>query len=446
VRRTRSRLEKWEARLHIVAGLLIALDRIDRVIEIIRASDDSPAAELALMSELDLSQVQAKHILDMQLRKLTALEAQKLETEADGLEADITAAQKLLASEPRRRTLVLSELRAAVDEHGVERRTEILSDDEFATIDLTVLESNGDEDLPETPSVFTLSTSGMVGRAPTEGAKRATPGRHDLIVAACLGTTRSRIVGVTTDGKARVAHALELNEVGGRSRGTETRRAFGTNKGEEVLTIVVTNPEPTQPEDGAESLVLVTANGVVKRVSADEVATTTSGAKLINLKPNDTVAAAFSAPTGVDIVLVASDAQVLRMAVDQIRVQGRNAAGVTGMKLRGGARIIGAGVVFGDAAIITVTDRCTAKVTAASEFESKGRGGMGVRVTKFTDEQSLSFAYVGSIDGLLAIVGSDDEPNKAAPDPVPIEIETTRRDLVSGATDRPILAVGPSRW
>ena len=440
VRRTEYWLRKWEERLHIVAGLLIALDNIDRVIEIIRASTDTPEARSSLMSELDLSEVQATHVLDMPLKRLTSLEVQKLEDEAEELEGKIGEAQALLASENKQRRLVLKELAEAVEEYGHDRRTEIRTQDEFAGVELEAFDSSGDDDIPEVACVVTLSTSDLVGRAPTEGAKRATPGRHDVIVASRIGTTRSPVFAVTTEGVARMAHALELNEVGGRSRGTETRKAFGTNKGEEVLTIVAPTAETS------EKLVVVTTNGVVKRLAPEELAGTRPGASVINLKPQDAVAAAFTAPDGVDVVLVASDGQVLRTSVDGISVQGRNAGGVAGMKLRDGAKIVGAGAIIGDANVLTVTDKGTAKITPASEFESKGRGGAGVRVTRFTDEKALTYAYVGSTDGLLSIVGSEDDPTKPAPDPIPVDLEVTKRDLVSTKTELPILAVGPARW
>ena len=440
VRRTEFRLTKWEARLHIVAGILIALDNIDRVIEIIRASQDGPEAEAQLMAELDLSQIQAKHILDMPLRRLTALEVQKLESEAADLEDQIVDAQKLLASEQRQRTVVLSELAEAVEKYGVDRRTIITSEDEFATIDLASLESGGDDDIPDTPCVVTLSTSGLVGRAPTEGAKRATPGRHDVLVASRIGSTRAPVFAVTNEGRARMALGLELNEVGGRSRGSETRKAFGTNKGEEVLTIVTPTTETT------ENLVLVTENGIAKQLSAEEVAGTRPGQTLINLKPQDTLVSAFTAPPGADVVIVASDGQALRAPVDSISVQGRNAGGVSGMKLRGGAKVIAAGVIIGDEPILTVTDTGTAKLTPSDEFETKGRAGVGVRVTKFTNERAITYAYIGATEGFLAVVGSDDDKSKPNSDPVPLVLEPTKRDLVSTSTDQPILTVGAARW
>ena len=440
VRRTEYRLAKWEARLHIVAGILIALDNIDRVIEIIRSSQDGPEAERQLMAELDLSQIQAKHILDMPLRRLTALEVQKLEDEANELETKILDAQKLLSSEQRQRTVVLSELKEAVDEYGVDRLTQITSEDEFATIDITALEGGGNDEIPDTACVVTLSTSGLVGRAPTEGAKRAVPGRHDVIVASRVSSTRSPIFAVTNEGLARLALGLEIGEVGGRSRGTDTRKLFGTNKGEDVLTIVA----PTS--DGAENLVLVTENGVAKQLTPDEVAGTRPGQKLIGLKPQDSLVAAFTAPAGSDIVIVASDGQVLRTPVDGVSAQGRNAGGVAGMKLRDGAKVIAAGAVLSDEPILTVTDKGTAKLTPSTELDAKGRGGSGVRITRFTNEKALVYAHVGATGGMLAVVGSEADPSKPAPDPVSVTLEETKRDLVSVATDVPILVVGQSRF
>ncbi len=440
VRRTEYWLRRWEERLHIVAGLLIALDNIDRVIEIIRASDDTPDAKQSLIAELDLSEIQATHVLDMPLKRLTSLEVQKLEDEAEELEGKIAEAQALLASEKKQRKLVLDELAEAVEQHGVERRSEIRSEDEFAGVDLEAFESSGDDDVPDAPCVVTLSTSDLVGRAPAEGAKRATPGRHDVLIASQLATTRTPVFAITTEGVARMAHALELNEVGGRSRGAEARQAFGTNKGETVLTIVAPTTEST------DKVVLVTENGVVKRLTPEELAGTRPGAAVIKLKPQDTLAAAFTCPDGADIAIVASDGQVLRTSVDGVSVQGRNAGGVAGMKLRDGAKVVAAGPILGDDVIITVTDRGTAKMTPTSEFESKGRGGGGVRITRFTDERALRYAYIGGAVGLLAIVGSDDAPTKPSPDPVPVQLEPTKRDLVSTATDQPIIVAGPARW
>ena len=145
-------------------------------------------------------------------------------------------------------------------------------------------------------------------------------------------------------------------------------------------------------------------------------------------------------------MLVSSDAQTLRTSVDNISVQGRNAAGVLGMKLRDGVKVIGAGAAIGDGAVVTVTDTGTAKVTPFEELTSKGRGGTGIRITKFTKEKSLVLAKVVGPEGLLTVMATDDDPKKADPVPVDLPLEPTKRDLVSSRTERRILDVGLPRW
>ena len=167
---------------------------------------------------------------------------------------------------------------------------------------------------------------------------------------------------------------------------------------------------------------------------------------MIKLKPNDKLASAFSCPDGVDIIIVASDAQTLRTPVDNISVQGRNAAGVIGMKLRDGVKVIGAGAALGDGAVITVTDTGSAKATPFEELTTKGRGGTGIRITKFTKEKSISFARIVGPDVVLAVMATDEDPKKADPVPIDLPLEPTKRDLVSSKTSRKILDVGPARW
>ena len=212
---------------------------------------------------------------------------------------------------------------------------------------------------------------------------------------------------------------------------------FGTGKGELILTAI---------SPGEENLVLVTTSGVVKRISPEELSGTSNGKPVIKLKPNDKVAAAFSCPDGVDIIIVASDAQTLRTPVDNISVQGRNASGVIGMKLRDGVKVIGAGAALGDGAVITVTDTGSAKATPFEELTTKGRGGTGIRITKFTKEKSISFARIVGPDVVLAVMATDEDPKKADPVPVDLPLEPTKRDLVSSKTSRKILDVGPARW
>jgi len=433
VRRTAYRRDRAEERLHIVAGLLVALQAIDEVVTIIRGSEDTATARDALMERFSLSRVQTDHILDMPLKRLTALEVRRLEDERAELEAAIAGHTKLLESETRQRTLVLNELGEAVKQFGRDRSTEIVNPDDLPVFDSIEVA----DDVADEPCVVTLSTSGQIGRLPAEGAKRATPGRHDVLVAQLLTRTTSTVTAVTSEGRALQVLPAELADGEGRARGAGAAQAFGTNRGEVIHTVVA---------DGDEHLVVVSAQGAAKRLTMAEVRETRGGRTIMKLKAGDRVAAAFTAPDGVDVVFVASDGQVLRTAVDGISVQGRGASGVAGMKLRDGATVVAAAAVLGDDALVTVTDDSSVKATPLSELEAKGRGGIGVRVSRLADGASLSVAHVGPAIGLLAIMASDDDAKKPDPAPVPLMLEATKRDLVSAESERQILAIGPARW
>ncbi|MEE3275998.1 MAG: DNA topoisomerase (ATP-hydrolyzing) [Actinomycetota bacterium] len=432
VRRSRYRLKRAEDRLHIVEGLLTALDAIDEVVAIIRGSKDAAAARKAIMKRFSLSQVQTDHILDMPLKRLTALEKLRIEGERDEQAAIIVDLKKLLKSKDRQRTTVLREFSEVVEMFGRPRRTEIVHPDDLPAYEATEVADDIDE-----PCVVTLSTSGQIGRLPVDGAKRATPGRHDVLVTSIVTRTTERITAITSDGRALQVLAAELGEATGRTRGGGSAQVFGTNRGEDIHTVVA---------DGEEHLVLVTTEGVAKRLTLDEVRETKSGKTLMSLKSGDRVVAAFCAPAGIDIVIVASDGQVLRTPVDGISIQGRGAGGVAGMKLRPSSSVIGAGPLLGDDLLFTIGDDCSAKATPISDFESKGRGGVGIRVSKSDDGSALILARIGQPLGLLAVMAADDNPSKADPSPVPFLLEPSRRDLSSSSTERQVLDLGPARW
>jgi DNA gyrase subunit A len=244
------------------------------------------------------------------------------------------------------------------------------------------------------------------------------------------------VFAITSEGRALRLQGLDIDEVTGRSRGADVTKKFSANKGEVVLTIV--SPD-------SESLVLVTQSGLAKRLSPEVVADLRHGKPVIGLKGNDKLAVAFSAPDGVDIVLVTSDAQVLRTSVDNISVQGLTAGGVSGMNVKGGV-IVGGGPVFGDAVLATYTDAGTAKATPADDIPGYGRGSAGVRLTKLGDGQRIVGVVVAEIDSIQAVMGSDDNPRVADPNPVPFPLAPSKRDLVSTSADRPVLALGAARW
>ena len=433
VRRTKFRRQKAADRLHIVEGLLVALDAIDEVVAIIRGSEDTAAARKALMKKFKLSQIQTDHILDMPLKRLTALEKLRIEEERDNLVVDIEEFEKILKSEAKRRNLVLHELNEAVEKFGQPRQTEIISPDDIPVFEVT----EEPEDVVEEPCVVTLSTSGQIGRTPVDGARRSTPGRHDILSAAILTRTTSKVTAITSEGRALQIFASELSDASNRTRGSSAAQVFGANRNETLHTLVA---------DGKEHAVLITSQGVIKRLTLDEIRETRSQQTLIKLKNGDSVAAAFCAPEGVNILLISSDGQVLCTPVADVSVQGRGAAGIAGMKLKNGAKIVAAGVVLADDVLYTVTNESSIKATPTSEFESRGRNGVGVRVNKLSEGEEITFAWVGQSLGLLATMCKDDDPQKADPNPVPLMIESTKRDLSSTSTERQVLALGPSRW
>ncbi|MCY3851629.1 MAG: DNA topoisomerase 4 subunit A [Acidimicrobiaceae bacterium] len=438
VRRTRHRLAKAQDRLHILEGLLVALESVDEVVAIIRGSQDAAEARAKLIERFLLTEVQAAHILDMPLRRLTALAKLELEEEATSLRINIAEYHKLLDSETRRRTLVLKELDELADRHGVARRAEIVDADSIVVYEQPAPDDTAPDGVDE-PCLVTLSTSGNLGRAPTNGARRATAGRHDLIAARAMTTTGAEIMAVTSEGRVIAVRVQEVPDAAGRARGVPAGVLLGLNRGEMVLALLT---------DGDERLVLVTANGVVKRLTLGEVLSTRSSATVISLKGADRVVAAFRAPLGVDIALVASDGQVLRTPVDGINDQGRGASGVAGMRLLGGAKVVGADVLLGDGVALTVTSGCGAKATPFGDLLAKGRGGQGVRIAKLAGGETVTGTWFGpaAMTDVYALMADYDDPRKLDPNPVAFNVDPSARDLVPSRTERQIMVIGDARW
>ncbi len=442
-RRTAFRLEKAQRRLHLVEGLLIALDAIDLVVSIIRTSQDVAEAKARLIEELSLSDVQAVHILDMQLRRLTALAKLELMAEADELRGQIDDYEKILASDQRQRTIVAKELDELVERFGTDRRSTIVDPEHLDDVTLEQVAAVEAANRTDDPCVVALSQSGMLGREPVDGPKPATFGRHDVLVQRVATTTHSQLWALTSKGRVLPTTVEAVAEVSGRSRGTASSELFALDKGESLRLLV---SAPPAGGDEPSPLLLVTTQGMMKRLSVAEVVGTPAGKPAIKLKPGDSVVAAFPAPDGVDLIAVASNAQAMRCEASAVPVQGRGAGGVTGMKLSDGATVVGAGSVDEHSVVLTVSDAQTAKVTDASELPTKGRATAGLRITKFRNEKRLEWAYVGPEQGVLLVVGTEDTPSKPDPSPEPLTIPHTGRDLVSKATRRRLLDIGFGRW
>ena len=450
VRRTRHRLRKAEERLHIVDGLLVALDNIDEVVTLIRGSGDVGEARSGLMARFGLSETQASHILDMALRRLTALERRKLEEEAAGLRSDIDDYRAILGSDRRRRNIVRRELRRIVEDHGRARRARII---DAETADRALAAEAGPDDDPTAPAstsgaaagrdlpcVLTLSTSGNLGRMPLSGARRAVPGRHDLIASRVTASTASPVAVVTSEGRAFTVLGGDVAEAGNRVRGSDAGSMLGLETGERVLGLVTASEDP---------LVLVTVLGRVKRLATGgllEAVRAKPGSQALALAPGDRVAAAFTAPEESDIVIAADDGRALRTASSSVIVRSPAAAGVAGMKLVEGASVVGAGAVIGDAVLVQATAEGAVKSTYCSELPTRGRGGQGVLVVKLAPGDTVGLAVVGADTGMLALMGRDDNPGRIDPVPVPLREQPTPRYRAPARGERRIHALGPGRW
>ncbi len=439
VRRTQFRLRKAQERAHILEGLVIALDNIDRVIAIIRGSKTADVARQALMAEFSLSEIQATAILDMRLRRLTQLERQELIDELNKLRREIADYEKILESEQRRRTIVAKELDELVEKLGSPRRTVLLDGNDAPRV--TAKDAPVSFELADEPCILTLSTSGLIGRElEAAHAVKGRLGRHDILLAELHLSSFTTARAVTDRGRVLTVTAHEVPEVSGRSRGAAAAEVFAVQTGERVVALLGAGSEP---------ILFVTANGTAKRLSGEDFEATKDGTPVLSLADGDRVVAALVADDEAEVVMVASDAQALRTRAGTVPVQGRTARGVAGMKLRGGATVVAAGLAVDAGVIFTSTDGDTAKLTSVSELPTQGRAAGGVRLTRLrgnNGETRVHLATVAPGPDLWCAVASDEDPTKIDPQPLPIPVPVTRRDGNSTRTARRVLAAGRARW
>ena len=450
VRRTRFRAAAAEERLHILEGLMTALDNIDLVVSIIRGSRTADVARAALTERLGLSEVQAEAVLAMRLRRLAALEREKIIAEGDRLVAALAGYRELLASEERRRAVVVTELGALAERYGRERRSRIVPAD--ATAGITRGAAKEVVPARERPDewLVALSHTGLVGRSPVNAPRRRTLGRHDLLATTTLAAAGGTVWALTSEGRAVPVAAAVLPEVAGRSRGAPTGDTFDLPAGERICS-VVSAPGAADPGGAgggdAGDLVMVTRAGAVKRLAGDELAAGSrapSAQVVFPLGGRDEVVAAFVCLPGADIVILSTDGSLLRTSSESLSRRRAIAAGTAGMKLRPGAAVIGAGALFGEAYVVVVTTAGAAKATPAGDFTPAGRGGMGVRVCSLRDGEGLRDAYVGPLVDVFVVTGA--RPSTPDSEPVPFPFPPTRRGLVARSGPKPILAVGQRRW
>lgn len=401
VRRTRYRLRQAEEEAHILRGLLKALDALDEVIALIRRSPTADEARSGLMEFLQIDEAQAQAILNMQLRRLAALERQKIQDRHDELMRMIAEYNAIIASETRQREIISEELGEIVNRYGDERRTQIMYG------------YNGDmsmEDLiPEEEVVVTITRGGYIKRTRSDqyrsqhrggkGIKGASLRGDDVVEHFFVTTTHSWILFFTNLGRVYRAKGYELQEAGRDAKGQHIANLLEFQGGEHIAQVM----ELKSYED-AEYLVLATRGGMVKKSRLSDYDTNrTAGLIAINLREGDEVVSAFTVSDKDDILLVSRNGMSLRFHADDasLRPMGRSTSGVTGMKFREGDELISVNVVTESSFVFVVTEGGYAKRTSVDEYRVQGRNGFGIKVAKLVEDRG---ALVGGL-----IVDEEDE-------------------------------------
>jgi DNA gyrase subunit A len=400
VRRTKYRLRKAAERLHIVAALLKAIDRIDEVIALIRASASAAEAQQALMGLLEIDEIQARAILDMQLRKLAALERQELVNERDELEARIADLEDILASPERQRSIVGTELGEIVHKFGDDRRSEIVAyDGEVADEDL----------IAEEDVAVTITYGGYAKRTRTDlyraqrrggkGVRGAQLRTDDIVDHFFITTTHHWILFFTNKGRVYRAKGYELPDAGRDARGQHVANLLAFQPDERIAEVLALRDYQVAPY-----LVLATRGGLVKKSRLSDFDSPRSGGIIaINLREDDEVIAARLVSAEDDLLLVSKGAQAIRFHADDdsLRPMGRATSGVIGMRFNNGDQLLGMYAVRDGGDVLVATGGGYAKRTPADAYPVQGRGGRGVVTAKIVEAR-------GELVGALMVHPEDE--------------------------------------
>ena len=389
VRRTRFRLAKAEARMHILRGYLKALDALDEVIALIRRSPTVDEARSGLKTLLDIDDDQADAILAMQLRRLAALERQKIIDEATELEAQIVDYKEIIADPLRQRGLIREELTAIVDRFGDDRRTHILHgfDGDVSMEDL----------IAEEEMVVTVTREGYIKRTRSDnyrsqhrggkGVKGAQLRADDIVEHFFVTTTHHWLLFFTDKGRVYRAKAYEIPEAGRDAKGQHVANLLALQPEEKIAQIL-----DLRDYAAADYLVLATRGGLVKKSRLGDYDTNRQGGVIaIRLREDDELVSAFLADATDDILLISRHGMSVRFhATDEaLRPMGRATEGVKGMKFSGSDSLLSASLVIAGSFVFVVTDGGYAKRTSVDEYRVQGRGGQGIKVAKLNDDRGI---------------------------------------------------------
>ncbi|MCH6161434.1 DNA gyrase subunit A [Streptomyces sp. M600PL45_2] len=405
VRRTRFRLRKAEERAHILRGLLKALDAIDEVIALIRRSQTVEDARGGLMGLLEIDEIQANAILEMQLRRLAALERQKITAEHDELQQKIDEYKSILASPSRQRQIIGEELTALVEKFGDDRRTKLVPFEG----DMSIEDLIAEEDI-----VVTITRGGYVKRTKTDdyrAQKRGGKGvrgtklkEDDIVDHFFVSTTHHWLLFFTNKGRVYRAKAYELPDAGRDARGQHVANLLAFQPDEQIAEMIA-----IRDYEAAPYLVLATKSGLVKKTSLKDYDSPRSGGVIaINLRQmedgrdDELIGAELVSPED-DLLLVSRKAQSIRFtATDEaLRPMGRATSGVKGMSFREGDELLSMNVVRAGTFVFTATDGGYAKRTDVDEYRVQGRGGLGIKAAKIVEDR-------GSLVGALVVEANDE--------------------------------------
>ncbi|HGR0973614.1 TPA: DNA gyrase subunit A [Streptococcus pneumoniae] len=400
VRRTRFDKEKAEARAHILEGLLIALDHIDEVIRIIRASETDAEAQAELMSKFKLSERQSQAILDMRLRRLTGLERDKIQSEYDDLLALIADLADILAKPERVSQIIKDELDEVKRKFSDKRRTELM---------VGQILSLEDEDLIEESDVLiTLSNRGYIKRldqdeftAQKRGGRgvQGTGVKDDDFVRELVSTsTHDHLLFFTNKGRVYRLKGYEIPEYGRTAKGLPVVNLLKLDEYESIQTVI--NVESDRSDDAY--LFFTTRHGIVKRTSVKEFANIRqNGLKALNLKDEDELINVLLTEGDMDIIIGTKFGYAVRFNQSAVRGMSRIATGVKGVNLREGDTVVGASLITDQDEVLIITEKGYGKRTVATEYPTKGRGGKGMQTAKITEKNGL-------LAGLMTVQGDED--------------------------------------
>ena len=404
-RRCQFDLKRYKDRLHILDGLKIALDNIDRVIKIIRESADDDEAKAGLMSNFALSEVQSQAILEMRLKRLTGLEKSKIEEEIAELEKLVKELEEILASEEKILEVIKNEMLEIKAKYADERRTHI---------DMTAVDYIEDESLiPVENVVITLTNNGYIKRLPADtyktqnrggmGVKGMATNEEDFVEHLINATSHDYILMFTNKGKVYRIKGYEIPEYSRQSKGLPIINLLSLDKDEKVTSLLkISN------DDEYKCLVFATKSGLIKRTDISEFdSIRTNGKKFITLKDDDELVSVKKTTGNDEILMASSNGRMVRFNESAVRIMGRGASGVRGINLDGGI-LVGMEIVEPNEYVLVITEKGYGKKTPVDEYRITNRGGKGVKTVNITEKNGsiVSFKTVDDSKDLMIITDS----------------------------------------